>query len=537
MGFMRPQLWRIGGEGPRVGLPVRLSLAVLIATTSACRAGDGGVHGVAPAKQHAPADSSEVSVESPAVNKQIAATPPDQPLRPPAAEAAHRDAQQRLLGAANLPALPPAPKTPLPAPAPFDIEPRDAATKAPTAPSERSSEPAPAPPAYFVPVARQGDNNPLAAFHDALRELEGGRDDAKKVRVLMYGASGTAADFGVGYVRLYLQARFGDGGPGFIPLGRINRWSRHNEVKIESSKGWRKEHAQWKKGRMDGHYGLLGASFSSASRRDYVRVSAKPKSRARGQWASADIHFLAQPEGGRFRVKIEGLAPIDVSTAADELGPGFHTIELPAGVEQLELRPRGDGEVRLFGVVIERAGAGVVVDTLGIGGTRLANHLRWNERVWADALTRRAPALITLSYGTNESVGGGEDVPLDRYREQLREYLGRLRATAPAASCLLITPADFPIKEGERLLPRPRLDEIVAIQRELAPEYACGLWDGQRFMGGFGAIDAWVHAEPPLARADYLHFTRRGSALKAMTLSDALMLEFDWRAQQDAPPE
>ena len=120
----------------------------------------------------------------------------------------------------------------------------------------------------------------------------------------------------------------------------------------------------------------------------------------------------------------------------------------------------------------------------------------------------------------------------------LRPSGSRVRETLPEASCVLILPCDFPIldKEAGELQPRQRLLEIMQIQRELAPEHGCGVWDGLAFMGGFGAIADWVHAEPPLARGDYLHFTRRGSVIKAMTLSDALMLEYDWARDPTLTP-
>src|SRR5690606_36300492 len=64
-------------------------------------------------------------------------------------------------------------------------------------------------PGYFVPVAEPREGEAVASFHAALQALAEGRDPDGKVRVAMYGASGTAADISVGYVRTYLQARFG----------------------------------------------------------------------------------------------------------------------------------------------------------------------------------------------------------------------------------------------------------------------------------------------------------------------------------------
>ena len=52
----------------------------------------------------------------------------------------------------------------------------------------------------------------------------------------------------------------------------------------------------------------------------------------------------------------------------------------------------------MFGMTVERDAPGVVVDTLGIGGTRAANILEWDEAVWGDNVRRRDPDLVTFAY-------------------------------------------------------------------------------------------------------------------------------------------
>src|SRR5690606_16345328 len=146
--------------------------------------------------------------------------------------------------------------------------------------------------------------------------------------------------------------------------------------------------------------------------------------------------------------------------------------ERPAAVQSIEVRPVGNGEVRVFGVTVENTSRGVVVDTLGIGGTRASNHLKWDEFVWADNYKRRAPDLVILAYGSNESVD--DDQPIGYYKKQLREVLARMRRAAPDTSCVLVGPGDFPIKGPDNsLAPRPRVLDIVAAQREIAREAGC----------------------------------------------------------------
>jgi lysophospholipase L1-like esterase len=239
-----------------------------------------------------------------------------------------------------------------------------------------------------------------------------------------------------------------------------------------------------------------------------------------------EIAFLAQPRGGKFGVHVDGEQIAVVDTRAESPGPGFHTFELPAGHHAIEVRPRGNGEVRLFGITIEREDPGVVVDTLGIAGTRAANMLRWNEEVWSAAVRRRNPDLWVMFYGTNEAMD--TDQPIDAYRADLVAVIERFRRAAPDASCLLMGPGDFPIEIEEGVyVPRPRLLQIVEVQRSVAAEKGCGFWSAIEFMGGPGSMHTWVSSSPRMASADHIHFTKRGYVRIGMALTDALMVDFD----------
>src|SRR5207248_2043641 len=103
---------------------------------------------------------------------------------------------------------------------------------------------------------------------------------------------------------------------------------------------------------------------------------------------------------------------------------------------QLEVRATGDGDVRVFGVSLDRAQHGVVFDALGINGATIKTCLSWNEPHWAEQLRHRAPALVVLAYGTNESVD--ESMPRETYERQLVDLLGRISRAVPSSSCLLL---------------------------------------------------------------------------------------------------
>jgi hypothetical protein len=344
----------------------------------------------------------------------------------------------------------------------------------------------------------------------------------------MYGASGTASDLGVGYLRTYLQARFGAGGIGFVPLVPLSSWYRHGEVKVTAHRDWTKEHVQIAKSRLDGHYGYLGASFFTTKKGRWASVMPAKDSPSADRIDRFEIHALGQPGGGSMVVKVDGKRTGTFSTAAEVISAVYHLVEVEPGRHSLRIETLGDGEVRLFGVVIESDTPGVVVDTLGIDGTRGTNLVSWSESVWGDAFAHRSPDLVALSYGTNESVDDPEKVPLEAYRDQMETVLDRLRRLmSETASCVLVLPTDYPIVEGGDVRPRPRLLSIVEIQRELGPRHGCGVWDGLAFMGGPGTMGRFVAWDPPLAKSDHLHFTRHGSARKSQVFTDALMAEYD----------
>ena len=193
------------------------------------------------------------------------------------------------------------------------------------------------------------------------------------------------------------------------------------------------------------------------------------------------------------------------------------------GPHRFEVRARGDGPVRLFGVAVERDQPGVILDTLGINGARSRYHLFWDDALYREHLTHRNPDLIVLAYGTNEA--GDDDVPIELYKHRLRNVLSRVRETVPHASCLLIGPSDRPRKSGPRRRPRlrdrPRTLQLVAAQRGLSEEFGCGFFDLVAFMGGPMSMVRWV--EQGMASRDHIHLSRSGYERLGEVLFQALV--------------
>ena len=60
------------------------------------------------------------------------------------------------------------------------------------------------------------------------------------------------------------------------------------------------------------------------------------------------------------------------------------------------------------------------------------------------------------------------------------------------------------------LFPPPALASVREVQRRVAASLNVAFWDWQARMGGACTANRWVHANPPLMRGDYVHYTSAG---------------------------
>lgn len=356
----------------------------------------------------------------------------------------------------------------------------------------------------------------LRGFHEALRRLEGGEDETGKVRVAVYGSSNVAGDRWPGYVRGYLQARFGDGGPGFVSLVPLWKWHRHQETTLKVSKGWRVEHALTAGGKGDGLYGLRGVRGTAKGKGSTIELKLRGLSDYAVWWS---LWYMARPDGGSMMVGVGGDSTI-VRTAG-KTGPGYAALRSSIQGAELTLRTTDGGRVELFGVVIERDQSGVVVDQLGIGGSGARRQLEWDEDLWSEHLRERDPALYILGYGGLAAMGDG--VTPAKWEQEFDVVVARFRRAVPRASCLIVGPQDLATRTGQgdaRARP-PALDEVIAAQRRVAQSHDCAFFDTQALMGGPGSMPKWVEAR--LAMKDHIHFKRDGYAHVGRAVVDAMM--------------
>ncbi len=169
------------------------------------------------------------------------------------------------------------------------------------------------------------------------------------------------------------------------------------------------------------------------------------------------------------------------------------------------------GNVRLFGAVLANDGPGVVYDSLGVNGAYaglLATVM--NEQHWATQLQHRKPDLVILNYGTNESQYAS-DSQLERYDQDLREVIRRLRTALPEVSILVVSPMDRGTRSGGKIVTLPSIPKIVEMQRRVALDSNCAFFNLYEAMGGEGTMAKWHEGKNHLVGGDLTHPTASGA--------------------------
>ena len=237
----------------------------------------------------------------------------------------------------------------------------------------------------------------LDAFYARLARVEAGEAGAV-ARITYYGDSVIASDWITATLRRKMQARFGDAGHGFILIADAWPGYHHDNIARFASKGWKVSRVVGPYA-PDGLYGLGGVSFVADGPGMFATVATAERGEIGRKVSSFQVTYATEPGGGKLSLTLDNEPPRVISTSSEKTEVKALTLRAPDGPHKLEIRSNGGGPVRVFHVILERDGPGVVVDAVGIIGCRLRFLDKIDDAHWADELRRRDPALIAFTYG------------------------------------------------------------------------------------------------------------------------------------------
>ena len=353
----------------------------------------------------------------------------------------------------------------------------------------------------------------LARFYAALRGLE---DKTRKshVRVFWMGDSHAAADFWSGALRDGLQARFGNGGPGFLHLGYKDY--RHDGVKIAIDGKWRMRPKKPAGVKTDGD-GVVGlGGLLMGGYRDGPRAHVDVTTALHGETLDYDFCYRLKKADDTISVSAGGKSITLGASKSEPAGSVRHALLQGRLPGDFTAKPT-QGQPDFCGVTVETDPAsapGVVLDTLGINGARYKTALSWDEKSWESEVARRPPDLVVLEYGTNEA--GDGNPAYAQTGEGVDALLARIRSASPEVDCVVVTATD-------RADAEEHLGPMNASLEAAAKRNGCFLFDAYTLLGGKGSMSKLRDESEPRAQKDGIHLTIRGYRELGRTMFDKVM--------------
>jgi hypothetical protein len=337
-------------------------------------------------------------------------------------------------------------------------------------------------------------------------------------RIGVYGDSNWTSDWAAGAMRRLLQTRWGDAGHGFVSPVRPWGWYHHLDVVHGSQAGaWRAfSVSQYKL--PDRRYGLAGIAGQSLRQGAWAMVGTAAAPAPIGRKVERfEIFYLRHDESGKLGIQVDGKAHPDVPTVSEHPEAGYHRIDLPDGPHTLRLSQAGYHPVRVFGVVMERRGPGVVLDNLSVTALNCWMLTQLDQALMKDHLAHRAYDLIIDTTGTN--LWAAESHPV-----WMRSVIAAWREALPRHSCLLVSPPDHSHLVRGQFVAEPRMRACGAEKRAIARANGCAFWDLHQAMGGDRSIVTW--ARHHWAAGDLVHFQAPLATFLAEQLTHALLRRF-----------
>jgi lysophospholipase L1-like esterase len=364
----------------------------------------------------------------------------------------------------------------------------------------------------------------LDYFYRTLTDVDEAQAGAM-ARVLHLGDSTLGLDGIPHAIRKRMQQRFGDGGAGLVLLKRYSPSYKPASVKLSGGDGWTHCYIAYQC-REDGHYGIGGLIVSDSSGASTSIATLSDDHPVGKTFSRAELWYAASPIGGTISVEIDGKLARAIDSKAPEVEgivDRWETIEVDPGPHTLKIAAGGNGKARVYGVVLETDGPGVVWDSTSMIGAFTKRLLAWDREHIAAQIQHRDPALIVFTYGGNDLrriVAGTLDE--DTYVAEAGAVLELIRAGKPEASCLVTSVIDHG-RSGTYDVKPEHVEIMVAAQRRLAVEQGCAFFDTWAAMGGPNSIRTWLKASPRLAEPDLKHLNHRGRELMGQWIHEALL--------------
>lgn len=363
----------------------------------------------------------------------------------------------------------------------------------------------------------------LDPFFSTLDDLRSGRATSRAT-VAAFGNSLIAGDRIVDIVRDGLVDVFGDGGRGLLLVDRIADYGPRFRTGA-SAQGWLVNTVGDVK-RSPWPLGLSGV----------LHISTTPKARSRFTLKGETLGtlFWVDQGAGPIELRVDG-KPLLTTTPENSGRSQRSDFTLPADAKALDLIAHKKGTI-LHGLVLDRQGPGIVLDTLGVPAADASLFLLADEAMVTQQLAARSPALMMIMLGGNEVKRlQWRRSTVDKVERDLHLFIQRLKQASPGSACLLVGPLDAVHGPGSArpFQQRADLQEVIELERKVALAEGCAFFDMFAAMGGSGSLQRF-HARG-LLHDDLVHPRGKGLDVLGELLLDALLKAWSETPRTEQP--
>lgn len=420
----------------------------------------------------------------------------------------------------------------------------------------------------------------LDGFFDALIQEK----DNTLLRVAHYGDSQLEGDRVTVHIRKNLQAKFGGGGLGFVPLDDIASSGSYSRTNTGT---WTRYNVFNQRMKNSSYYGLSGYVFrfakgeaipDSITGDEPVAMDSMPKMKKDSGTApkTTDSATLlvkldsnktkkdsAKPVIAKSEPKIdysknasvtyrfykyrhinysnislmygrtkEGFGIkcytldnklISTDTLKTQLGYANKKLDIPAGLDGFKIEFLGKHSPDLYGLQIDDT-AGIVVDNYAIRGHSGHGLFRINDAYLKKQLSLTNTRLIVFQYGANMIPYLDSEKECKTYEDAFYRLFMKFKKAAPNASILVIGNGDMGYKKGGEEKSYPYVRCLSDVQKKAALRAGCAFWSLLDAMGGENAILSWKRQG--LCMLDG-HLSPKGQRIMANLIFRAIMREYN----------
>ncbi len=338
----------------------------------------------------------------------------------------------------------------------------------------------------------------------------------KQARILFLGDSQLEGDYWASAMRKTLQDEFGGASVGLVASDKF--FSTQQSLNINLSKNWQQS------SRMKIREQNQSIMFREATLNNddgWIKISRLQTIKEQEDYTLLRL-FFSNSESASITI----LANND-TIASYQLKKSLKLrslkVAFPNTPTELDIKVESKGIFTMNALSLETPN-GVIVDNIPIRGWSYAPFIKSEKIAMEGMLSMLKPQIILLSFGAN-TINATNQKQFDTFRDNTIAQIKHLKEWSPQSVILIVSVSNIAQKTQKGASIYSSIKDIKAIQYEIAMQYSCAFWDLDNYIEQEGGIVKWANCKPPLARSDYLHFTKFGAKNVGDELAKLLLEE------------